>query len=145
MVLIDSRVFVDFVSFSRGSSSTGWTSSDKLWRWISWRATNATANAVAGDRTSTLDAAIERELRLVLAGGVKQVPRLLPARSSRDGSHINMLVPGVPTSVVAGFVLWNKKGQHFWTARPCHKVWQKRTGWAVQNCCPFFGDPKVTF
>ena len=74
MVLIDSRVFIDFVSFSRGSSSTGWTSSDKSWRWISWRATNATANAVAGDRTSTLDAAIERELRLVLVGGVKQVP-----------------------------------------------------------------------
>ena len=59
------------------------------------------------------------------------------------------LVPGVPTSVVAGFVLWNKKGQHFWTARPCPKVWQKRTGWGCPKLLSFFwcffGDPKVTF
>ena len=87
------------------------------------RATNATANAVAGDRTSTLDAAIERELRLVLVGGVKQVPRLLPARSSRDGRHINMLVPGVSTSVVAGFVL--KKDNTFGQPDPVTKFGKK--------------------
>ena len=58
------------------------------------RATNATANAtanvVAGNRTPEPGAAIEKKLRLLLVGGVKEVPRLLPASSSRDDSHLNM-------------------------------------------------------
>ena len=48
------------------------------------------ANVVGGSRTSTPSAAIEREPRLLPVGGVKQVPRLLPASSSGDGSHLNM-------------------------------------------------------
>ena len=80
----------DRVSFSRGSSSIGSTSSLKSSRWTLSRATNATANAVAGNRTSAPGAAIEREPRLLVVGGVKQVPRLLPTSSSRDGSHLNM-------------------------------------------------------
>ena len=47
-------------------------------------------NAVAGNRTPTPGAAIERESRLLLVGGVKQVPRLLPASSSRGGTHLNI-------------------------------------------------------
>ena len=76
---------------------------------FSSRATNATANAVADNRASTPGAAIEREPRLLLVGGVKQEPRLLPA-SSRDGSHLNM----------GDACVWCV----------CHLWWRK----AAQNC-----------
>ena len=56
-----------------------------------------------------------------------------------------MLVPGVPTSVVAGFVLWSKKDNTFGQPDPIQKFGKKGQDGAVQNCCPFFGDPKVTF
>ena len=69
----------------------------------------------------------------------KQLSRLLPASSSRDGGHINM---GDACAWCSNICVWNKKGQYCWTARPCPKVWQKRTGWGCPKLLSFFWRSK---
>ena len=108
-------------------------------------------NAVAGNRTSTPGAVIEREPRLLLVGGVKQVPCLLPASSSRGGSHFNVGDACVGVCAICDgeisrkFQVSSKKGNTLGQPNPVQKFGKKGQDGAVQNCCPIFGDPKVTF
>ena len=82
---------------------------------------------------------------------VKQVPCLLPASSSRGGSHFNVGDACVGVCAICDgeisrkFQVSSKKGNTLGQPNPVQKFGKKGQDGAVQNCCPIFGDPKVTF